>query len=340
VQSGEGRILSIENLNTVDDPEYDKTLNNIISRVLERVIAEKKSRFYLRTYLRAVHCWRLQEEYWFGGFRFAELFPEDDCSLVNAERLYVIDQNVDAVDIEHAQEVARSETAIIASYLSLILDIGLEEPVHEHRYFLVREGSAFRMLRQSTQLIDTNIPKELPSKGEICRQGAFNGSVFTEIRYATESLTLPDETRRIFKRVGEAASKIQLTFQAACRMYQLSLLLGHNRPTVKASYQYGAIDSIVSSNQNEYGSFTEFMMRYGNADRELCELLHSKVRSAHWHSGNLPLGELTFSHANLLFDPSHMPTWHVKMESHKLMRTAILKWLDEQVGFSCVGEIN
>ena len=152
--------------------------------------------------------------------------------------------------------------------------------------------------------------------------------------HVTDDLALPVETRRIFKRVGQSSDVVQSAFQSACRMYQLSLILGRRRPTVRASYQYGAIDSIVKSDSKKYSSFTDFMTRYSEADTEMCELLHSEVRSAHWHSGRMPLGELHFGRGDFIYDPAVGQMMYVTRESHKLMRTAILNWLNELVQFS------
>lgn len=174
----------------------------------------------------------------------------------------------------------------------------------------------------------------MPEKDEICEQATFVGSVFQRRRYIGDKLALPTETRRIFRRLEGSSDAVRVPFQAACRMHQLSLILGAGRPSVKASYQYGAIDSIVKSNTRIYGSITDFMTKYGNADRDLCELLHSKVRSAHWHSGYMPLGETHFGGADMLYDPSRIPVAMVTMQSHDLMRAAILNWLNEQIRFS------
>ena len=98
-------------------------------------------------------------------------------------------------------------------------------------------------------------------------------------------------------------------------------------------YQYGAIDSIVQTNKRKYKSFTDFMIKYSKADRELCEMIHSTIRSADWHAGHLPLCEMHYA-TDLIYDTSHIQLLFAEMESHKLMRTAILNWLDEQTGLS------
>ncbi len=334
-QHPDGRLHSIENLNSVGDlGNFDKTLYKFIVDILVKVITGKKTDFFQRTYLTTICGGNLPGEYWISGFRFAPLFPEDDSALINAERIFVIDQTIKAVDNIHAQEIARSNTATIASCMSFVLDVGLDNPVHEEKYYLHRENG-FKMLRHSTQLIDTNAPKVMPQKGEICKHIRFEGSVFEPTRYAAEALTCPTETRKIFKKVSQSSDDIQSGFYAACRMYQLALILGQRRPTVRTAYQYGAIDSIVKSNISTYLSFTDFMTKYSEADREICELIHSKIRSAHWHAGHLPLGEMRYGFESL-YDASSIPLSSFTRTAHKLMRIAVLNWLDEQVDFSGV----
>ena len=334
IQYPDGRLKSIENTSAVGDTtEFDKLLTEFISDIFEKVINRKKEKFFQRTYLTTVYDETLQGEYWIEGFRFAPLFPDDDCTLINAERIFVIDQSIEAVDRSHATEIARRNSSTIASYLSFILDLGLDEPEHEVKYFLHKEKD-FEMLRNSTQLIDTNFPEKMPKKGEHCPHVTFEGSIYDTVRNIVgQPLTCPTETRKIFRKVSEASEEIQEAFNSASRMYQLALILGKRRPSIRAAYQYGAIDSIIQSNKKKYKGFTVFMSRYADANKDLCELIHSKIRSAHWHAGHLPLGEMRHE-LDTIYEVSAMPITMISMEIQKIMRLALINWLDEQIAFS------
>jgi len=65
-------------------------------------------------------------EYWLQGVRFAQLIPEDNqCHLINAERILVFDQKIEAIDDSNASEIANEKAAELSSYLSFIMNIGL-----------------------------------------------------------------------------------------------------------------------------------------------------------------------------------------------------------------------
>jgi hypothetical protein len=170
--------------------------------------------------------------------------------------------------------------------------------------------------------------------GNIGYKYTFKGSILNlERRFVGQPLTLPIETRRIFKKVSETNTEIQKAFNAACRMYTLSLVLGKQHPSIRAAYQYGAIDSIIQTNKKKYRGFTSFMTKYANAGTDVCELIHSKLRSAHWHGGNLPLGEMSYVN-DLIYDVNALPIFSISESTSRLMRLAIINWLDEHVQFS------
>ncbi len=321
------RLTSIETLNHIGD---ESLFYKFVLSIYEKTVAGTTELFFYRDYFRAIVGQPLDGEYWIDGFRFGPAFPDDDCHYINAERFYVIDQTVEAIDAEHAYELARAKADEVSAILSVLLDVGIERPSNEYRYFLEKSTDGqLHMSRQSTQFIDPNFASVMPKKGEICKQLEFEGSVKdSSERYVGQAIRLPKETRKLFRSVRAANDALQDTFSSACGMYQLGLLLGFRRPTVKASYQYGAIDAVIKSNLAKYKGFTPFMTHYANADREWCDLLHGKIRSAHWHAGKLPLGEREHK-LDSIYDPLSIPKFTVQRTVSKILRRGLVEWMYE-----------
>jgi hypothetical protein len=330
----DGSLVSIENQDAVDDgSQHELLLSQFISSVLQQVLAEKTERYFRRNYFSAICGGNLPGEYWLPGFRFAPLYFNDNSHLMNAERIFVIDQNIAAIDRMNATEISMASAAQYAAYLSFILDLGLETPRHEERYFLVQEGTSLRMQRKSTQLVDKACPAQMPEKGAICNLAPYKGSVFDKHRYAGQDLYCPVETRKMLRGVKNMSEEDKDAFNSCCLLYQLGSTIGANHPTVRTSYECAAVDALVRKGNPAGLAFRAFMTKYASGDAELYELMYGKIRSAHFHAGEFPLGELEFSH-DFIRGPDEFITFNVLMAAHREIRKVILSWLDERTGFS------
>jgi hypothetical protein len=327
----DGSLKSIENLNS-DKGEFDLTISQFLNDVLQSVLNPQKKKFFIRTYYSTISGCNLQGEYWLPGFRFAPLFPDDDSSLINAERIVVIDQNVLAIDVDHAREVGAENALKYSAYMSFILDLGLDNPKHKVAYFLKRNDKDLKMERESTQLIDQQRPNKMPKKGRICSLGEFKNTVFNWIRYHNETLVCPMETRKIIKGVESSDEETKDAFLRSCLLYQLACNLGQYRPTVRIAYECAAVEAIVKTNVGKFKSFTDFMIKFAGDERQIYEIIYNKIRSAHWHSGEFSLGELDFSTDNITNPNKHI-IFNITQISHKLMRKAILNWLNKKISF-------
>ncbi len=333
IQSEDGKMLSIE---TVDNGENadELLLSEFINSILLRIIAKKTQRFFRRTYYNVISGCNLPCEYWLPGFRFAPLYPEDTSRLINAERIVVIDQNVDAVDARHADEVARENAMKYSAYLSFILNIPLEQPRHRELYFLNDEdGKNPRMVRRSTQLVDDTGANVMPRKGTVCRLGELRDSVFNPVRATNQYLICPKETRKILRCIQNADQTIKDSFLYCSVLYRLGQIAGREYPTARLSYEVAAVEAIIERKGTPVGNFTEFMNNYAGEDRDFYDFIYSKVRSAHWHSGALVLSEMDFSDA-FIANPGRHITFNVILKSHERTRKAILTWLNERVRFT------
>ena len=328
----DGSLVSIENLNSKDS-DFDLLVSQFLNEIIQKVLNAKRDKFFLRVYYKTISGCNLSGEYWLPGFRLAPLFPDDTSSLINAERIIVIDQNVKAIDSDHAREVALENASRFSAYLSFIMDLGLFEPVSEERYFLIRDSSSFKMERRSTQLMDLHPITELPRKGQICSLGKYEHSVFDHFRFLNQTLVCPKETRKIIKGIETSDEKIRKAFFKSCLLYKLAKTAGRQYPTVQISYECAAVESIVKSDNKQYKSFSDFMTKYAGDHKDLFDVIYDKIRSAHWHAGELVLGELDFSF-DYLTSPSKMITMDVIMAAHEKMRKAILNWLNEQICFT------
>ncbi len=323
------QLESIENINSVaDDGSYEKLLLQFLNSILQKVLSNKSDQFFVRNIYKVISGCNLPGEYWLPGFRFAPLFPKDDSTLINAERIVVIDQVVDAIDASHSKEVGKENAVKYSAILSFILDVGLYEPSHLELYFLEKTDSGFEMKRKPTQFIDNSGIKTMPSKGELCKLGEFKNSVQDPHRYFGEYLVCPEETRKIIRGIFNAKSDRRDAFIRCCYLYQLGLNLGRQHPTVHISYMCGAVESIVKSNLAEYGSFSDFMIQYAGDNKWLYDIIYSEVRSAHWHSGSFKMGEHDFD-TDFISSPAKHLTFNIVLQAKKAMRAAILNWLFE-----------
>lgn len=325
-------LESIENINSVDDDgSYDLLLSDFIITILQRVLTEKKEKYFKRVMYKAISGCNLPGEYWLPGFRFAPLYPDDESRIMNSERIVVFDQLVEAIDNRHADEVALENAAKYSAYMSFILDLGLYKPIHEKLYFLNKDGSEHEMERKSTQLVVTNTPNKMPKKKEICKLADFKNDIFQQIRFMNEYLVCPIQTRKILRAISDADENIQDAFLSCSLLYQLALNAGKYYPTVRLSYICGAVESIVKSNQKKYKSFSSFMGKYAGENKKLYDLIYRDVRSAHWHSGKFALGEFNFE-SDFIMNPGRHLTFNIIRVAHEKMRLAILNWLYDALG--------
>lgn len=323
-------LVSISNLNST--PELDLILSEFLNSLLQKVINNERKKFFIRTIYRTISGCNMSGEYWLKGFRIAPLFPEDGSFLQNAERILVIDQNVSAIDLNDAREIANENASKYSAYLSFILNKGIELPRHEELYFLNKIDNKLVMERKSNQIIPPYGLNAMPKKKKLCDLGEFKHSVATGIGLSEEELFLPVETRKIISRIDESTEEVKAAFLRCCKLYQLGLNIGRYYPTVKLSYMCGAIDSIVKSNKKEYGSFSEFMTKYSGEDKDTHNYIHNDIRSAHWHSGNFELGEFDFNSSNH-GNPGMFLKFEREMYSQEKMRVAILNWLNQKINF-------
>lgn len=328
-----GTLNSISNINNVGNAEFELKILKFLHGVLKNVLNLKRESFFKRIVYRTISGCNFMGEYWLQGIRFAQLFPEDDkCHLLNAERLLVFEQNVEAIDDRNASEVASSNAAELSAYLSLILNVGLELPNREEMFFQFRENDEFLMQRKSTEIFLPHISNRLPSKGQLSALGIFEHSLFDRTPPSHGNLVCPVETRKILAGVKQSSEEYKDAFRRCSKLYQLALNVGRHYPTVRISYICAAVEAIVKTNTLEHKSFSDFMTKYSGENKKIHKFIYSSVRSAHWHSGSFALGEFNFDSS--LMNPVNSEIRMNTLNAEYKMRFVIFNWLNEKISFT------
>lgn len=335
IQNIDGTIPYIEAVSksNISIENCSKHLYTFVQKVQTLTLSETKKEFFNRQYYCYINSSNLMGEYWLGSkIRIAPLYPNDE-KLMNAERILVIDQLIEAIDQAHANQLAEEQADIISAQLSFLLDIGLYRPSMEERWIIHKDETTSEITNKRVRLgvWDFNSKREMPKKGEKSSLAKPEKSIFDIERFAFYDLNFPTETRKIFKALNQTDYQNKLAFEKACRLYRIALDLGRYHPTIGLSYMYGAIDSITQTTKKESG-FSEFVRKYvTGVDNTLLETIHSKIRSAHWHGGEFYMGENESRMKDYMLNPTESIRFNISTEATRIMRLAILNWLFTEV---------
>lgn len=335
-QNLDGTIPFIEVISQSDihASECSDHINSFINTVLKLTLAERKNPFYNRSYYCFIHGANLNGEYWINSkLRIAPLYPEDNSSHVNAERIIVIDQIVDAIDETHSRQLSDEQASLLSSQLSFLFDIGMYEPAREERWVINRseDDGSIENKRILLGVWDEKRPNKMPTKGKICNLSTPVDSVYKYKRSASRDLAFPQETRKILNAIDQTEYKNKLAFNKCCRLYQVALNAGRRHPTIMLSYMCGAVDSIQQTASDENG-FSGFMRKYDpSVDDALLDYIHKDIRSAHWHGGEFVMGENESIWKEYLTNPNTSLRFNITRNARKTMRTAILNWVFQEI---------
>lgn len=334
-QKMDGRLVSIEATPDSEQPPdgWKDTARSFVTDILTSVLSGRKQKFFRRRRFSALYHENLKGEYWISGYRFAPLLPDDDSTLMNAERLLVIDQELDAIDNEHADEIADERAAILSAQLSIITDICIFKPADEYRYIITRKNGEFINDRAITKYLEKESISSMPSKGDLCDPVNFEGSVFDSDKSIHTPFSLPRETRRIIKCLELSNPQLKLAFNKASLVFQLALSAGRYYPTVKIAYEYASIDALNQALGSPYRGFSDFVRNNlddNEYDEEILDYIHGKVRSAHWHGGEFALGETDYRR-DFLTNPQELIRFHILRDAHRIIRKSMFNWVMREV---------
>jgi hypothetical protein len=157
-----------------DSNSLESEIRDFVTNVMAAALNDSKEKFF---YERLFHYIgpQLDSEYWLPGFRFAPAIPDDtDLVLINAERIVSISFNVSAIDKDTAHAVGLERAKRYSARLSLILDVGLYEPLPEQRWVIMPgdSGSPAESHRYQLGIARPGIHlSSMPKKGEFALLG-------------------------------------------------------------------------------------------------------------------------------------------------------------------------
>jgi len=333
--NSKGIIKSIE----VDlaDPKSKKRkwqvyAQQAISDILSSILTRKRKPILTRQYYSYIGA-TLDGEYWNNQMRFAPLLAtEEKPYLIHDERIFVVDQIVQAIDSEHGRRLSKNISDRFIQKVCLLLDVSIEKNDDFAFYWTSdysTETGKVQYKRVARGYNDLEKIVKLPKKGELCQLGKYSGTVYDTQLYAGRLLTLPKEFRKIMAGYKKATVEERLALDRCASLYYIGKVAGKKYPTVKLSYEIASAESIAHSLDAYNKSFSEFIRV--NLDEpkkfdQLLKFLHGKVRSAHFHAGEFVFGDMDI----LTYDISDMQSSYlhnIENEAHQIIRKAIMNWI-------------
>lgn len=338
-KSKEGILEYIEVIceeDNIENSEWTDKAHKLIYSSLASALEKKQKSFFVRRKFFYVGP-QLDGEYWIRGFRFAPAFPEDPKPyLLNAERPIVIETKLKAIDSRHLVGIANEFANRQSARLSLLLNVGIYKSEQVFRWVLEKNDKG-KQISQRHQLgfsTTNSLPNKMPMKEELCPLGKYQSELRAKYRYAGELLSLPAETRKVYRAIEESNKNIEDAFDHCARLYQTGRVIGLHYPSAGLAYQVAAVESITQAIP-EFDGFSDFVRRFVEPKPELdtaLDFLYASVRSAHFHGGKFPFGE--FSNHTLsgpLMDSDQIEKSSLRTLGFQITREAIVNWLLSEV---------
>lgn len=314
---------------------WDRAAEKLVTAALSATVAAARMPFFRRVSF-AYMGPALDGEYWLPQFRLGPALPDDaDPQIALAERWVDIDMTVDAIDDLHATALAQERARRLAARLSLLLHIGFQSSLSEHKWVLVQgsDGTWISERRQLGFVRTTPMPTAMPAKGDLCRLGEFRGDL-TRFPPFGDRVYLPNDSRRILRGANTKPHPIGDAFDRCARLYQVGLVAGRRFPSVSLAYTIAAAEAIAQADSS-YRGFSDFIRKHwGRSDRDVAsflEYLYGKVRSAHFHQGEFPLGEFAPIRFDPLMDAKWVETSSLHLAGFSAVRAAIVDWCVSKV---------
>jgi hypothetical protein len=337
VQNNDGSIPLIEVLSSMgtEPLECKDGINQFIRDVSLAAFSQTKKPFFHRSYYCYLGSYNLMGEFWINNeIRIAPLYEDEKSFQPISEKIIVIDQKIDAIDDFHSRQIGEFQAIHIAAFSSFILDIGLYLPKREERWILYhdQESSQISNRRYMTGILDPDCPLKMPKRGRL----TYVAQPFESIsnngeRAFWEKITFPIETKEILKSLEKTENKNFHAFDRFCRLYQIGLCLGIEYPTIRMSYLYAGIDAICQTTGN-YKGFSDFILKnLPDANKELINLIHTKIRSAHWHSGTFYLGEDDAKTREFILDWNYHLKYNLITQAQRMIRNAAINWILNEI---------
>ena len=310
----------------VPDEKWEEQVRAIVESALAAAINAQKKRFFRRDTF-AYMGPNLDGEYWIDRWRLAPAVPDDVD--FGTERIVYLDHWVEGVDHAHSISIGMVKAKKVATLLSLFTNIGFYSIPIECRwvYTGTNESKRFQLGYHGT----TPYPSSMPKKGQDCPLGQNIVINRRELRSSLQEdhlLHLPRDIRSLFRAFNKLAPIQQTIFFNAAALYWISLVAGRHLPTVQIAYRIAAIDALVEGKEHSQRSFVQLVKKY-NPDilDHALEDLYGKVRSAHFHAGEFPLGEYDPLIIGPLSGPEQLERMNLRIGVPRIVQPTLIDWL-------------
>jgi hypothetical protein len=308
---------------------WERVVEDLMRKTLVAVINGVNGRYFQRHFFAYIGP-PLDGEYYVTGFRIAPSQPIGGFPFGTGEEVIIIDLEAEGVDLSHAYSLGKAQAKKIASLLSVFLDVGFYTiPTSEARWVYYGDDGckAFQLGYKSS------IPKPsaMPHKGVECTPGvayeADRGKMEDVLKYR-EMLRCPRDIRVLFRTFNSLSPNEQAAYLGAASLFKIALVAGRHYPTVQMAYSVAAVDSLTKEH-----TMNSFLQLVGDLCPELqasdAEFFYQKCRSAHFHAGALPRGELDpemiiglMTRRRDEFFKATLPFF-----TREAMRTVLIRWL-------------
>ena len=319
---------------------WERLAAELVASALSATRAVSRSTFFKRASYSYIGP-ALDGEYWLPGFRLGPAIPNDtEPSSQFSERWVDIDMNVDAIDATHAEGLAGERARRLAARLSLLLDLGFERPPFEFRWVMVRgRADSFENRRCQVMFNPSDPhPSAMPEQGALCPLGGFSDDF--PMYLPAGRVRLPKGIGRVLRGVDTRPHPIGAAFDGCAGLYQVGRVAGRQFPSVLLAYSIAAVDAITQADRS-YDGFKGFMKSHSARGEDetspFLNYLWGKVRSAHFHGGQFPLGEFGPAHSNLFMDPEWVRSNRVRWDGVMAVRGAIIDWCLKKVAVESDG---
>lgn len=313
------------------DSRWKAVGEEFISDVLESTLAQDMETYFQR----ATSCYigpRLDGEYWFAGTRIGPYPKEDTGGGIwgQNEQTVVIDQEVEAIDRWHAGKVASERAQRFLVRVSLLLGYGMFRPLPEVRWVQRRgqPGDEEPARGWLGNLPPAGERDSMPEPGEEAPLGELHGSILDPASHRLRGLYFPTESELIIDRLGSAPVNVEEGFDRCAQLYNVGLVIGRRFPTAGLAYAVAAVDALASAvrKRGQFKTFVQEHLDLKPEGQELVDRLWGRLRSAHLHGGQFPLGDYS-SRSTDLTDVEQFETQRRFGIGGYLLRTAIMSWV-------------
>ena len=303
---------------------WKDAVNSTYQNALASALSADKAKFFRRDQFAYIGP-NLDGEYWIAGWRIAPAIPDDEGDFVS-ERIVLLDHWTEAVNDQHSMSIGQVKADRIMVLLSLFVGIGFYRIPVVKKWVITGPGESKRY--QLGYRSGTPYPENMPKKGEECSLGK---SVAVDRRdLGSTSLTgrlhLPSDTRELFRAFENLSQPDQRVFFGAAALHHIGLPAGSHLPSVSLSYQVAAVEALAEKQSLE--GIVDLVRKYNpQVSDEFIKHLYGKVRSAHFHAGEFPLGEFDPKSVGPIMDPEHLSQTDLRVGASLVLQPTLIDWL-------------